>query len=228
MISCALSVLGRSLHEKFGQLCSSNCMSTFASAPPLPLTPNMPSSFPVVFYDYILHWQVLNSIPDEEFSIPAQQPGGLLSSLSQAVALPASMIAKWMRTDCLAELDLRGVQLKDSEWSGLVMSFSAVPGLQALHVRLPRNVHQFPSAPSSTMDIKEVRLDRPGWSPPVEVRGIWCTNCLSGVSELVRGSRQPASSSFRDNRDKPCKIHWREKPRCSRCWCLPSWLSCFV
>lgn len=106
--------------------------------------------------------QVLSAIPDEEFSVSSQQSRRLISSFSQAVALPPRLKVKWLRTDCMSELDLRGVQLSNSDWNSLVPSLSAVPGLLALHVCLPRYQEVTPVNPRDEyqVDIKKtVRIE---------------------------------------------------------------------
>lgn len=153
--------------------------------------------------------QLLAAIPDEEFSMDAHHTVPLLSSMSQAVALAPRLKVKWVRTDCLTSLDLRGVVLTDPCWSNLVMSFTAIPGLRDLHVQLPRYEsalsQTLPSQPLA-MDGDRVNLSRP--SPGVVVPGIWCEGCANAY--------RPAFYS-RGERPRVGAIAWLGPAYCCAC-----------
>lgn len=84
--------------------------------------------------------QVLDALPDEEFSMCLRQPHQLVSSTATAVKLPARLKVKWLRADCLSVLDLCApeVTLTLPVWRSLVMCISVVPNLKQLALRLPR------------------------------------------------------------------------------------------
>lgn len=169
--------------------------------------------------------QVLSSIADEEYSISSLHAGKMLSSKSEAVALPAKLMVKWLRTDCLTRLDLRGVPLTDASWNSLVMSFGAIPGLLALHARLPRYEFETKSlSPCPEPVIPANKIDVSAASPKMVVHGIWCPNCLAGTQDL--GSGQPPKSihdqskrrpGVCSNAAEPCTFHWKGRPTCTKC-----------
>lgn len=84
--------------------------------------------------------QVLDALPDEEFSMCLRQPHQLVSSTATAVKLPARLKVKWLRSDCLSVLDLCAPEatLTLPAWRSLVMCISVVPNLKQLALRLPR------------------------------------------------------------------------------------------
>lgn len=84
--------------------------------------------------------QVVDALPDEEFSTTQRQPHQLVSSISEAIKLPARLKVKWLRADCLSVLDLCALEvpLTLPTWISLVMCICVVPNLKLLALKLPR------------------------------------------------------------------------------------------
>eukprot|EP00892_Ulva_mutabilis_P000103 jgi/Ulvmu1/10093/UM006_0040.1 len=62
--------------------------------------------------------QVLDALPDDEFSVALKQPNQLVATATAAVALPSRLLVKWLRADCLVSLDLCALDDGQSHLSG--------------------------------------------------------------------------------------------------------------
>ena len=81
-------------------------------------------------------------LPDEFFSLSAvvDTETTLNRSVEGALSLPPQLKVKWLRSDCMSELDLSnpGGGWGLARWRELALCMHAVPSLQKLTVKLPR------------------------------------------------------------------------------------------
>lgn len=106
------------------------------------------------------------------------QPNQLIADVASAVALPPRLKVKWLRSDCLKCLDLRGPAVAEvltvSAWQSLVMCLGAVPDLEALHVQLPRG-RMYQTACTANPDTPDEIFQ---WT---FLQGFICTHCHCDV-----------------------------------------------
>lgn len=143
---------------------------------------------PKLFHISIPVAQVLEAIPDEEFSLSLSQPCQLMSKVVDALCLPLRLQGKWLRADCLSTLDLRGRDIVNiltiERWRSLVSCFAAVPGLKALHVQLPRGVHTPPKAPTPKEFPTNLRLNYTAKDVTL-LKGYLCTYCHASAYKCL-------------------------------------------
>ena len=155
--------------------------------------------------------QVLDALPDDEFSVCLTQPHQLVPSTAMAVKLPARLKVKWLRADCLSVLDLRApeVNVTLQAWRSLVMCMTAVPSLKELAVRLPQD-----DPPKPWVNITQPRSQY--------LRGCLCSRCDSAAYRQLQQAAQngEAHAQFAQPVNIPDGVHatWRNL-QCDSCRC---------
>lgn len=139
--------------------------------------------------------QAVEALSDGYMHIEAGSTACLLSDLSDALALPAALKMKWLRADCLTDLDLSapGDGWGLTAWQQLVMCLHVVPALEALAVCLPRYAPQsLRQAVERPLTVRECNLCN-----QTGILHFHCSDCRCGPSAARVQQRHPRSAAQR-------------------------------